>query len=195
MAQLPALGFQRTARKRGAENRARLFTLPSPIRPSAYNTARPQRVRPSATACIVLSVILDTVTFRQADHIQNAPMIYQHRERLVGAVRFALFKVVARLPRGVCYMCKTRHPHASRACESVKSGRFHFSTARMPLSRAASMASAVSRNGASVVQLDPTTQRCSCADIAFDAVATSRASRLCRFGWRRIVIAGPLGSW
>jgi hypothetical protein len=48
----------------------------------------------------------------------------------------------------------------------------------MPRSLAALIASAVSRNGASVVQLDPTTQRGLSAGIALDAVGTASGDAL-----------------
>ena len=57
---------------------------------------------------------------------QRADDGIQHRKRVAGAVSLALFKIVARLPHGVCNMGKTKQPYARRTRESVKGRRFHF---------------------------------------------------------------------
>src|ERR1700737_523849 len=78
-----------------------------------------------------------------------------HRERGQGvpwAICFALLEIITGLPHGVGDWARqsTRTP-AHRA--NVYRAAASISTARMPLVRAASMACAVSRKGASVAQL------------------------------------------
>ena len=86
---------------------------------------------------------------------QIAGECFQRPQRVVGSLRFALLEILTGKTHGVGDLSETKHRFVLLAGKRIERGSFHFD-GENSLERAAAIASAVSRNGASVVQLGPT---------------------------------------
>jgi hypothetical protein len=101
---------------------------------------------------------------------------FQNAHRIGGAVGFALLKILSGLSHRIGDMGETEHLLARGLRECIERGGFHLDRQHAFGARAAAMASAVSRNGASVVQLAPTVTGSPVRLNAASAIATSPGS-------------------